>query len=94
MKGYRFYLEFGTTADKRKGNDQGNVFAMFIDHRGRPVYVPGGAVEGIGAVFFTRNSAVCGTSADLGYLRTKCKRVSEAKARATHPKLFQALDAK
>lgn len=94
MKGFRFYLEFASAKDKRKGNDSGNVFAMSLGDNGRPLYIPGGSVEGIGAVYFTRNSDVCGTSADPEYLRKKCKRVSEVKARAVHPNLFRILDDK
>jgi hypothetical protein len=45
-----------------------------------------------GAVYGHPDSACAGTSASRDYLRTKCKRVSESKAREVHPNLFRYLD--
>ena len=52
MKGFRFYLEYRTPADKRKRQDMGTVFAWCLD------YAPntGGTVEGASAVFDTPNA--------------------------------------
>ena len=89
MKGYTFYLEYETPADKRKGKDSGNVCAVFGDwfySHGHPMR------ECISAVYFHRNSATCGSSASAEYLRKNCKRISEAKARQIHPRLFAQLD--
>ena len=46
----------------------------------------------IGAVYFERNSPVASTSCSDGYLRLKCKRISESQAREIHPNLFTYLD--
>ena len=88
MKDTRFYLEFDSTYRKRKGEHSGNVFAAFP-----ALITSGGRLEGIGAVFFHPNSAVCGCAASLDYLRTRCKRISERRAREVHPELFRRLDA-
>lgn len=82
MKHVRFYEEF---KGKRKGVSEGNCFALFLNH---PIYKP----EGIGALHYSPNSVVCSTSASWDYLRAKCKRVSEARARQIHPNLFAVLD--
>jgi len=86
MKHVRFYLEHDTPAKRRKGEHNGNVFAAFVGNgRNR-----GGGWDGMGAVHYYPNSPVAGTACDAGYLR-QCKRISEAKARAIHPRLFAAL---
>lgn len=88
MKGYHFYLEHETPADKRKGKHNGNVFAAYVEQeRGHS-----GKLEGLGAVFYWPNSPVCVASAHPDYLRRHCKRISEAKAREIHPALFAELD--
>ncbi len=48
--------------------------------------------EAIAALFEQPNSPVAGTGVALDYLRQKCKRISEAKARTIHPALFERLD--
>ena len=48
--------------------------------------------EAIAAVFDWPNSPVAGTGVACDYLRHKCKRISEAKARIIHPALFERLD--
>ena len=50
------------------------------------------SIEGAGAVFFEPDSPVCGCSISLEYLQTRCKRISESKAREIHPRLFDYLD--
>lgn len=102
MKGYRFYLEFPTAAAKKKsGKDHkghsGNVFAA-MDVMGdgfRPFYsaMEGFKYEGLGAVYAWPNSGVAGTSASLDYLRSRCKRIPERRAREIHPTLFLRIDA-
>ena len=90
MRGIRFYEEF---TNKRKGESAGNVFAADVDI---PVYFSGGNAvrEGLGSIFAHPNSDVCVTSASLDFLRDKCKRISEARAREIHPALFERLDIK
>lgn len=96
MNGIRFYLEYPTNADKRKatrkalGNHSGNVIAV-LDNG---IYFSGGeAVEdSIAGVYAWPNSPAAGTGVSLGYLRERCKRISEATARTIHPELFKYLD--
>jgi hypothetical protein len=99
MKYVRFYLEYGSKANKRKGIHEGNVLAL-IDTMGdgfRPQRNSGSesgyGYECIAAVLFHPNSPVAGTSIDVSILRERCKRISEAKARQIHPLLFERLDA-
>ncbi len=92
MTGIRFYLEFDSPQHKRRGEHSGNVLAAYVCNgwylsRGEPM------IEGASAVYDWPNSAVCGGSASRGYLRTHCKRISEARAREIHPALFAYLEA-
>lgn len=97
MNGYRFYLEFSTTYRKKKSGKEnkghsGNVCAISTDKnlisaRGSELMF-----EGLVSVFDHPNSPVNWSGASWGYLRSKCKRISEAKARQIHPVLFQRLD--
>lgn len=95
MKGYRFYEELENKNRKDEKSD-GNVFALFLDpDTNRPLTYWNGKeymYEGMGAVFFHSNSAVCITGASPEYLRENCRRISEEKAREIHPRLFQRLD--
>lgn len=92
MKDVRFYLEYPSSADKRKGNHSGTVFAAFS---GNGTHFSSGqwCQEGVGGVFDRPDSPVAGTSVSLQYLRKQCKRISEKQAREIHPNLFAYLDA-
>ena len=88
MNGIRFYLEF---TDKSKRQSGGTVVAALVLNgsywsSGRLCY------EAIAALFEQPNSPVAGTGVAVDYLRRKCKRISEAKARRIHPALFERLD--
>jgi len=88
MKGTRFYLEFDDLSKRMPG---GTVVAALVINgaywsSGRLCY------EAVAALFDRPNAPVAGTGVALDYLREKCKRVSEAKARAIHPALFERLD--
>jgi hypothetical protein len=48
--------------------------------------------EAIAGLFDRPNSPVAGTGVALDYLRQKCMRISEAKARSIHPVLFDRLN--
>jgi hypothetical protein len=48
--------------------------------------------EALAGLFDQPNSPVAGTGVALDYLRQKCRRISQIKARAIHPALFQRLD--
>jgi hypothetical protein len=89
MSGIRFYLDF---RDKSKRKSGGNIVAV-LQLNG--AYWSSGKVcyEALAALFDRPNAPVAGTGVALDYLRERCQRISEAKARAIHPALFQRLDA-
>ena len=88
MNGIRFYLEF---TDKSKRKPGGTVVAALVLNGS---YWSSGTIcyEAIAAVFDWANSPVAGTGVACNYLRQKCQRISEAKARAIHPAMFERLD--
>lgn len=96
MKGVRFYLEYKDAKHKRQGVHEGNVIAVLdvmgdgfrAQYMGDLQYTH----ECLGAIFFYPNSPVAGTQCHIGVLRERCKRISEAKARQIHPRLFERLD--
>jgi hypothetical protein len=87
MKGVRFYEEYNSPADKRKGKSTGNVIAVFFEN-------PNNAhsYEGLASLIDQPNGPVCSTIVGYGYLRTQCKRIPERKAREIHPAMFERLD--
>ncbi len=88
MENVRFYEEYESPRDKRQHKGNGNVFALFVwsgQDRSR--------LGGIGALYDTPNSPVCGTGVSVDWLRKKCRRISEQRAREIHPRLFERLDA-
>jgi hypothetical protein len=88
MKGVRFYLEYKDAAAKRRGEHEGNCVAVFPELRQIT-----GNFDAVCAVYFQRNSPCASTGAHPDFLRERCKRISEAKAREIHPNLFVYLDA-
>ncbi len=92
MKGFQFYLQHESKAAKRRNEHDGNVVAVYTD---LPAYHSGSAWcrESVAGVYDERNSPVCGTGVGIEFLRTQCKRISEAQARRIHPLLFSYLDA-
>lgn len=87
--GIRFYLEFNSSIERRKGISAGNVFAAFTCN-GRN---HDGGYDGVGAVFLYPNSPVASTGTSFGYQNSfRLKRISQTQARAIHPNLFYALD--
>lgn len=87
MKGMRFYLEYATKADKRKGKHLGRVFAAFVD-----VKRFDGCYEGLGSIFEQANSPVAITAAHWRVMNDRFKRIREEEAREIHPNLFKVLD--
>lgn len=85
MRDVTFYQEF---ENKSKTQPSGNVLA--VSRNG--ARCPDGSFEAVGALFDHCNSAVATTSVSPAYLREKCKRISEVKARGIHPRLFNFLD--
>ena len=89
MKGVRFYQEFD---NKAKTVPTGNVIALFYES-----WLPGNAEQGrltesLSATFYHANSDVSFGGVADSHLRKKCKRVSEAKARIVHPRLFERME--
>lgn len=87
MKGFRFYEEL-YFKNRKEENSQGNVIAVFIPER----RCPDGSCECLSSLFSTPNSLVCNSAVSPEYLEIDTKRVSEARARIVHPKLFEYLD--
>jgi len=94
MKGVQFHLEFANTYKRRKGEHSGTVVAIFTDPNSKwwDTRVNEMMVSAIGAVYDYPNSPVAGTTASMGYIRTRTKRISEAKAREIHPLLIRYLE--
>jgi hypothetical protein len=88
MKGIRFYLEF---RDESKRQPGGTVVAALVLNG---MYPSGGVwcYEALAALFDQPDSPVAGTGVAHDYLRLKCKRISEGRARIIHPALFPRLD--
>lgn len=97
MNGYKFYLEFPDKKAKRQSGKEnkghsGNVAALATGKEF--TYVRNGGIiqEGFTAVYFSPNSPVNWGGVSWDYLKEKCKRISEVKAREIHPALFERLD--
>ena len=98
MRGYRFYEEF---SDKGRRESMGTVVALLLDDYQQP-YMHWSSIaencqgdwvaDAISSVFDTPNSEVGSGSVALGYLRERCKRVSETTARQIHPQMFVYLE--
>lgn len=98
MKDYHFYLEYPTAKDRRAGtrknpgNHSGTVVVVFTDRETQYRSGNDWMYECISSVQDTPDGAVCSGSASYGYLRERCKRISEKLAREIHPTLFHYLD--
>ena len=96
MKGIRFYLEYPSAKDKRKGtradpgNHSGNVIATLegTEMIGRN----GPQIDCLSATYDRPNSPVSSGAVSYEYLEERTKRISEAQAREIHPELFKRLD--
>lgn len=90
MDGYTFYLEHRNNRSKRKGEHAGNCIAVY----GEVYFIchpPIAQRECIAPLYNAPNSVCCGSAVALDILRERFKRVSEAKAREIHPRLFKYL---
>ena len=99
MKNYRFYLEYATPAEKRKGtvknpgNHSGTVLALLLDDNNRPFYQGQSLnMDCISSVQAIPNSGVCFSGCSRGYLAENCRRIPERLARQIHPALFTHLE--
>ena len=95
MNGFGFYLEYPSSAAKKKSTvkkpegDSGNVIAVYGDiffSSNKPCR------ECLSAVYSHRNSQVCVNAVSMDYLQERCKRIPESLARKIHPALFERLD--
>jgi hypothetical protein len=98
MKGYRFYLEYPNSTEKKKatvknlGNHKGNVVAVsFQDYRILH-FEKDIQYDSFCAGTDHRNGYVVSGTCTEGYLRAVCKRIPENLARIIHPRLFAVLD--
>lgn len=98
MRGIRLYEEF---TNKRRGESAGMVVAVLLDQYQQPYMHWSEAAnkahgdwlaDAISGVFDIHNSEVEMGDVSFSYLRARCKRISEARARAIHPQLFVYLD--
>jgi hypothetical protein len=88
MKDFRFYQEFG---DAKKTVPTGNCIATYTATMPESLAI-NRTVECFSGVYFEPDSPCCFGSVSVKYLGEKCKRVSEEKARAIHPKLFRRIE--
>lgn len=86
MRNTRFYVEF---TDGRKRHPAGTVIAVNVETLAQR---HDGNYDGVAAVFAFPNAPVASTAVGRDYLATRCKRVSEQRARAIHPALFSFLE--
>ena len=85
MRGICFYQEF---RDRSKHRSAGTIVAVLVCNG---LYWSDGKIccESIAGIFEQPISPVAETGVACDYLRQKCKRISEAKARAIYPALFE-----
>ncbi len=89
MKGIRFYEELDNK-NRVSETSQGNVLAVLYENG---FFTKAGyMLECISATFYYPDSDVSSGSAHIDYIRKNCRRISEAKAREIHPRLFTRLD--
>ena len=96
MKGIAFYLEYESAHAKRRGESLGTVIAVYYDKSkfARGAYQSNGEwMRDCVGTFEGGKGDICGATCSDGYLREKCKRISEARAREIHPELFACLKA-
>jgi hypothetical protein len=89
-RGFHFFEEF---SDGRRESSAGNVIA--VDIRGASFVQEGGVCYSAFCAFpdsETPNSPVLERLCNAEYLGARCRRISEARAREIHPRLFERLD--
>lgn len=104
MKGYRFYADYSSKAHKRADTTPrhvrkdgptpkpaSNVVAVYLGDDGRELY-NGGGYDCATGIFDTPDSPVATSGVSPGYLRERCRRISEAEARRIHPRMFEYLE--
>lgn len=95
MKGIRFYEEL-EHKNRKAEKSKGTVVAVFYENGSFQTQVAPNkwewAYEALAGLYDEPNSIVCSSSVPWIYLRTQCRRISEARAREIHPLLFERLD--
>ncbi len=105
MKGYRFYLEYATPQDKRKGTVKrpgphlGIVVAVKLDthhffsdlSKAKAMVRRSYGYDGLAAVSCKPNSPVRPLAVADVCLAGRCRRIPERLAREIHPALFEYL---
>lgn len=90
MRGYRFFEEY----DQERRESAGNVIALRLSEQ---TFIQPGAIcfEAVCAEEDSHipNSPVKPSYVNVEYLGKFCRRISEARARSVHPRLFEFLDA-
>lgn len=87
MEGIRFYEEFTNT---RKRVSEGTVVAILTETG--PMRLDG-CYDALSGTFDDwPNGPVSSGAVSREYLRKRCRRVAESKARMIHPALFERLD--
>jgi hypothetical protein len=90
MRGFRFFEEYG---DAARGESTGNVIAI---PTAEPSFVqPGGICFPVVCASQEArlpNSPVRPAYVNVEYLGKRCRRITELRARAIHPRLFEYLD--
>lgn len=81
MIGYRFYEELSPG-----GRSEGNVVAILVGTD------RGDMLDAIAAAQERANAPVESTTVCARYLRQRCRRVPERRARAIHPNMFTAIE--
>ena len=92
MKDVRFYLEYKSKREKRRGQDTGTCLAVYTDtiHKSGDVWV----YDCLGALMANpspNTDSLCHSSVSPEYLASKCKRVGLAKVQEIHPNLLKEL---
>ncbi|MDQ3673294.1 MAG: hypothetical protein M3365_02830 [Gemmatimonadota bacterium] len=90
MRGFKFFEEY----EEYERGSAGNVIALKLSERS---FIQPGAIcfEAVCADEHARipNSPVRPSYVNVEYLGKRCRRISEARARDIHPRLFEFLDA-
>jgi hypothetical protein len=98
MKGYWFYLKYESPEDKAKGVHSGNCLAVLFKHTGwkkrRETFQSGGSllVRCYAPCFRYPNAPCVPAAVAIHYLNSRCKRITEKRAREVHPKLFERIE--
>ena len=92
MKHFRFYEEWDQPRWRKNAKPTGNVVALYVPEVAEGRVFVGEMRECVGAVSNNASSPCVWSDASMSYISKYCKRVNEAKARESHPGLFEFLE--